>query len=508
MNSTMSSTLPGSTATPAAPGAAGTTGSAHVPGAAGRRPRTARPLENALFSAAMLGHRLPWADAPARLLGLDALTQEGATRQLLAHLRRSRGGGPVLISTLSGSFLVPLTPEDTAALLARGAACDALGPGVLLTRSGHRRGLYPHTDAPFGAPEAVGEVGGLLADELRGVLDRRLGDGTLSRADWVAWSARAVRRVVLGAAAAEDRLLSEVLRRAGGAVDRRERDRYDAALMRRLAPYLDEPDPASVAGRIGADRARGAGPAVAHLLDTASRAAGDTAVQALALLAAEVADTPGQAVATALLHYPPVDAVAHPVRADFVWEGLAVASGTEVLAMPARLRATAAAVPVGRAVPGPSGAGAPSPLCGAPTPCAAGAFAARVAEEIVAGIAAGCRPVLLEPRIARDRLPQRLDPDALRVVLGPVPGQPRDATAAARAAVTGRGRAPAAYGTLASASADLLDRHARELENCALHGGWSSDGAGEEFRAVLLGHAERCARAASDVRRAARRLAD
>ncbi|MFJ2766726.1 hypothetical protein [Streptomyces sp. NPDC087300] len=40
----------------------------------GRRPLAARPLESALFSAAMLGHRLPWTDAPARLLGLDALT--------------------------------------------------------------------------------------------------------------------------------------------------------------------------------------------------------------------------------------------------------------------------------------------------------------------------------------------------------------------------------------------------------------------------------------------------
>ncbi|MFF3807014.1 hypothetical protein [Streptomyces sp. NPDC002032] len=505
----MNSTLPDSTATPAAPSAAGTAGSVSPPVAAGRRPRTARPLENALFSAAMLGRRLPWTDAPARLLGLDALTQEGATRQLLAHLRRSRDGRPVLISTLFGSFLVPLTPEDTASLLARGAACAALGPGTLLTPSGHRRGLYPHTDTPVEALPADGDIGGPLAEELRGLLDGRPGDGIPGRADWLAWTARAVRRVVVGAAAAEDRLLSEVLRRAGEAVGPRERDRYDAALMRRLAPYLDEPDPASVAGRIGAARAHDAGPAVAHLLAVASRAAGDTAAQALALLAAEVTDTPAQAVASALHHYPPVDAVAHPVRADFVWEGLAVASGTEVLAMPARLRETSAAVPAARAVPGPPSAGEPSPLCGAPTPCAAGAFAARIAEEIVAGIAARSRPVLLAPRIPRDRLPLRLDPDTLRVALGPVPAaRPGDAAVAARAAVTGRGRAPAAYGSLASASADLLDRHARDLENCALHSGWSSDGAGEQFRTVLLGHAERCAQAASDVRRAARRLSD
>ncbi|MER5811275.1 hypothetical protein ABT143_24305, partial [Streptomyces sp. NPDC002033] len=75
-------------------------------------------------------------------------------------------------------------------------------------------------------------------------------------------------------------------------------------------------------------------------------------------------------------------------------------------------------------------------------------------------------------------------------------------------AFSGYPSSPAAYGSLASASADLLDRHARDLENCALHSGWSSDGAGEQFRTVLLGHAERCAQAASDVRRAARRLSD
>ncbi|MER5726874.1 hypothetical protein ABT084_00730 [Streptomyces sp. NPDC002138] len=478
------------------------------PAAVGRRPRAARPLESVVFSAAMLGHRLPWTDAPARLLGLDALTREGATRQLLAHLRRTHGGAPVRIGTPFGSFLVPLTPEDTAHLLARGDADAALGPAVRLTASGHRRGLYRHTDIPAEALPSAAEVGGLLADDVRRLLEGRLGDGTIGREDWCTGTARMARRVVVGAAAAEDRLLSEVLRRAGEAVGSREQGRHDAALLRRLGPYLEGPDPASVAGRIGSFPAADAVAAIAHLLDVVSRAAADTAAQALALLAVEACDTPARAVASALGHYPPIGAVAHPVRSDFVWEGLAIAAGTEVLAMPARLREAPAPDHDGA---GRSDAAGPSPLCGAPTPCTGADFAERVAGEIVRGVAAHARPVLIAPRFPRDRLPHGLDPETLRVAFGPgagtLPG-PRGAGIAARAAVTGRGCAPAAYGSLAAASATQLDRHAAELEQCAADSGWNSDAAGEQFRTVLLGHAERCARAAADVRRAARRLAD
>ncbi|MFE3284218.1 hypothetical protein ACFXJJ_14005, partial [Streptomyces sp. NPDC059233] len=73
--------------------------------------------------------------------------------------------------------------------------------------------------------------------------------------------------------------------------------------------------------------------------------------------------------------------------------------------------------------------------------------------------------------------------------------------------VAAHGYAPASYAALAQASAERLERHAESLAACAGHTGWNDDEAGEHFRMVLLGHADRCAKAAADVRRAAQRLA-
>ncbi|MDX3538537.1 hypothetical protein PV721_30155, partial [Streptomyces sp. MB09-01] len=66
----------------------------------------------------------------------------------------------------------------------------------------------------------------------------------------------------------------------------------------------------------------------------------------------------------------------------------------------------------------------------------------------------------------------------------------------------------AAYGARGRAGADLLDRHADRLSACAADSGWNGSEAGERFRTVLLAHADRCSRAAADVRSAARWLAD
>lgn len=91
---------------------------AESPATTARRPATAWPLENAVFSAAMFAHRLPWTDAPARALGLDALTRDGVRGGLLAHLRRTRSGRPVRLRTAFGTFLVPPSGADAASLLA------------------------------------------------------------------------------------------------------------------------------------------------------------------------------------------------------------------------------------------------------------------------------------------------------------------------------------------------------------------------------------------------------
>ncbi|MGE7391068.1 hypothetical protein ACQKM2_36930 [Streptomyces sp. NPDC004126] len=492
-------------------------------------PAPAGPLENAVFGAAMLAHRLPWADAPARALGLDSLTREGAARGVLAHLRRSRSGRPVRLRTPFGTFLVPLGPADTAALLAEGAAADALHPAVRLDAAGRRHGLHPHVPLPPDAVRSAAEFAGPLAEELEGVARARRDDHTLPWETWRPGLLRAARRVVAGAAAADDTLLSEVLVRTAAAAGSPAYERRAAALARRTAPYLADPEPGSVAA--GLVRGRAAGPAVpaartgaapqaaeggpgealAHTLAVVSEAAVTTAFQALALTAVGVPGaegSPAGAVALALAHFPPVEAAVHPVRTPFSWEGLAVGAGTEILAAPGWLGTADDTAGTGdprdtgdRAAPAGSGRGAPpadgpSPLCGSATRCTASAFAVQVAEEVVRYFTGAARPHLLSPALAPDRVPFTLAPDTLLLAL------PADGAAPPAARATG----PASYAVLARANAERLDGYARGLAACAAEPGWDGDETGERFRTRLLEHAERCGRAAADVRAAARRL--
>ncbi|GAA2620946.1 hypothetical protein GCM10010425_14150 [Streptomyces spororaveus] len=501
---------------------------ADSPATAARRPATAWALENAVFSAAMVARRLPWTDAPARALGLDALTRDGVTRRLLAHLRRTRSGRPVELSTPYGSFLVPLTSGDTEGLLTRADEAGALGPASGLTAGGRRYGLSAHVPldreaavAPAAAPEAQEALDALLAEDVDGAIAARRGDGTLEWHEWCRGMLRLSRRVVAGAGAAPDTLLSEVTAVATAAAGERSYESGYAALRRRLELHLADPDPDALAGRL---MERGAGPdaaapALAHALALVSEAAAGTALQALARLAEGAAVSSWDAVGEALRRYPPVAAAVYPVRVPFVWEDLAIGAGTEILRAPAWLR-------------GPGDTGGPDldpgplALCGSPAGCGAARFAALVAEGVVRVVTARVRPVLIAPGFTADRLPDVLDPRTLLVALqdiqDPVDGEDHDGPdgrhgragdgrvtvgTATAVPVSAYGYAPASYGALAHASADRLERHAESLAACADHGGWNRDEAGERFRMVLLGHAERCARAAEDVRRAARRLA-
>lgn len=494
---------------------------ADSPATTARPPATAWPLENAVFSAAMVAQRLPWMDAPARALGLDALTREGVTRRLLAYLRRTRSGRPVQLRTPFGPFLLPLAAADAAGLLAGADEAGALAPALGLTAGGHRYGLSPHVPLPRDAAVPAAELDALLAEDVDRVVAARRGDGTLDRHDWNRGMLRLARRVVVGAAAVEDTLLSEVTAAATAAADSRSYEGRAEALRRRLAPYLADPDPASLTGRLtaqGADR-KGTDPdaaaaAVAHALALVSDAAAKVVLQALALLAVGAAATPEAAVGEALRRYPPVAAAVYPVRADFVWQDLAVEAGTEILRVPGWLRALD---DEGSPDPGPSGPSAAEtsgmpPLCGAPTGCAATRFAALVAEQIVRAVTEALRPVVISPQFTADRLPDTLDPQTLVVALEDLSARPGDGRVTVGTAtalpVSAFGYAPAAYGALAHASADRLERHAESLAACAGNSGWSTDEEGERMRMVLLGHAERCATAADGVRRAAKRLTD
>ncbi|WP_328296768.1 hypothetical protein OG389_02415 [Streptomyces sp. NBC_00435] len=470
-----------------------------------RPPATAWALENTVFSAAMAAHRLPWTDAPARALGLDALTREGVTRALLEHLRRTRSGRPVRVSTPFGTFLVPLTPAVSESLLVRADEAGVLEPATGLTAGGHRYGLPPHTAVP---PEALVPDGGLpalVAEEADAAIAARRGDGTVERGAWCEVMGRLSRRLVAGEPAAGDTLLSEIVTRARSAKGRGAREELAAALHRRTtALYLEGSDPASLVGRLvaaGTDVDTVVA-AVAHVLDLVSEASSTTALQALALRSVEPALTPEEAVARALSHYPPVAAAVHRVRAPFVWEDLAIGAGTEILCAPGWLS------------PARDGArpGAwPSALCGAPSGCAATGFGALVAEELVRAVTAAARPFVLSPRLTAGRLPATLDARTLLVALEPSggPGDGRVTVGGPAAVpVRVRGCAPASYGALARASAERLEGHAESLAACAGAAGWAEDGTAEKFRMVLLDHSRRCADAADGVRRAADRLAD
>ncbi|THA52873.1 hypothetical protein [Streptomyces sp. A1136] len=474
---------------------------AESPATTARGPATARALENAVFSAAMLAHRLPWTDVPARALGLDALTREGVTSGLLAHLRRTRSGRPVRLRTAFGTFLVPSSRVDAAGLLARAEEAGVLGTPCGLTAGGLRYGLSPHVPLGREVPVARGQWAALVAEDVDGLIAARRGDGTVDWHEWRRGMARVARRVVVGAAAAEDTLLSEIVARASTESGSRSHAARTAALGRRLAPYLADADPDSPAGWLVAD---GAGPetaaaALAHALGVVGEAAAGATLQALALLSVGAVTGAGEAVGEALRRYPAVPAAVYPVSGAFVWEDTAVEAGTEILWAPGWARDE-----------DHSGAG-PSPLCGAPSGCAAARFAEHIAREVVGRVTEAVHPVVISPRFGADRLPEVLDPGTLLVAFREAEGLPGDGrvTVGLPAAVplSARGFAPAAYGALAHAGADRLERHSESLAACAGNGGWDVDEAGEAFRMTLLGHAERCARAADDVRRAAKRLA-
>lgn len=442
----------GTTATEAVSAAASATAS---------RPETAWPLENVLFSTALVAQRLPWADLPARALGVEALTLDGLTRRLMTHLRAGRPGRPVRLRTPFGAFVVPLTRAAAETLLTCADGAGALGTATRLAADGSRYALSPHV-APPDAWDAAAQHGldgpaGQVAEHLVRLPAARREDGTLDRDLWRHGMLRLSRLVVLGAGAADDTLLSELVTAAGASGGRAYEARA-AALRRRLAPYVAAAEPGSLAGRLASGRrdAEETYPAVAHALALVSTA---TTVSALDALAPSGAAAAEEAVESALDRHPPLSAVVYPVRVPVAAHGTALGAGDEILYLPQLL--------------GPRADGErtdPSwSLCGSPSGCAAARFAALVCGEVVRGVAAHGAPWAGDPAAA-----------------GRLSG----------------------HGMRAQAAADRLDGHAQTLSACATDPGWNGSEAGERFRMVLLAHADRCSRAATDVRRAARRLSD
>ncbi|MFI7382563.1 hypothetical protein [Streptomyces sp. NPDC049813] len=494
------------------------------------RPTSAWPLENALLSAVLAAQRVSWIDAPARALGLKPFTRRHLTRRVLAQLRRTSSGRPTRLRTAFGTFLMPLTTADATGLIGRADEAGARGAVTALTAAGRRLRLTPHAApaAPRETPETRGtpqmpvvEVRAAVDEAAARLLAARRTDGSLTRADWCALTARLARRIVLGAEAADDSLVSAILEAAGEAQDATGHTARVAALRRRLAPYVhgDRPDGAPWAALADDDRDE----VVEHALETVTRALADTAVQALALMTVDpltpAGDRAGRAVFEALRRYPPLAATVHQVRAPFTWQGLSVEAGTEILCATAWLRdLDDAEADDGAGGEGHGhGSGAPSAsLCAAPGPCAAAELAVLAAVELVGALTRHAEPVVLSPGLpglTPDALPDELPAASLRLALSATGAEPDVAVAGPGRAADGHlppgaGQSPAHYAGLVTAGARTLDEHARRLADCARQPGWNHDAFGEQCRMTLLAHAERCARAAADARRTAEWLAN
>ncbi|MFI1680638.1 hypothetical protein [Streptomyces sp. NPDC020607] len=480
---------------------------------ASRRPPKAWPLESALISAALAAQRVSWIDAPARALGLKPFTRQHLTRQVLAQLRRTANGWPTRLRTAFGTFLMPLNVDDATGLIDRAEETGARGTVTALTAEGRRLRVTPHAVLPVALGAVRAQVREAVGQEAAEIYAARRTDGSVARDDWCALTARLARRIVLGADAADDSLISAILEAVAQAEDSTEYAARAAALRRRLDAYVHAVHPGGLMGAVrgdvtedAADDSRDA--VVEHVLETLTRVLADTAAQALALLTVQplmpATDRTERAVGEALRRYPPLAASLHEVRAPFTWHDLEVDAGTEILCATAWLRDLDEAQGHGSHDPSAS-------LCAAPGPCAAAELAVLTVTELVRALTRHAEPVVLSPHLTPDALPAELPAASLRLALADDAHEAADP--AARPVADGYvapagGQSPAHYAASAEAGACSLEEHARRLTDCAQQSGWNHDAFGEQCRMTLLAHAERCTRAAADARRAAEWLAN
>ncbi|WP_329124793.1 hypothetical protein [Streptomyces sp. NBC_01465] len=464
------------------------------------RPALAWPLENTLVSAALAAQRISWIDAPARALGLKPFTRQQLTRQALAQVRRSTSGRPARVRTAFGSFLMPLSVDDACALIAQAEEAGARGTVASLTPEGRRTTLTAHAASARPLSALRTRVRSAAAEEAAELLAVRQADDTLPRAEWCAVTRRLARRIVLGDGGADDTLVSDILEATLGSANSAEHSERAAALRRRIDPYV----PAGTSAE--AEDVEAA--ALEHALEVVTRALDETVPQALALVTVQplmpATDRAELGVAEALRRYPPLAATVHEITAPFAWRGTAVEAGTEILCATAWLRDLDEGE---EGTPGPED---PSvSLCAAPAPCAAAELAVLAATELVRALTRHAEPVVRTPRLDPAALPATLPAASLGLALvqtGPVPVADTDTAERETfdaSAGPAAGQSPAHYAALASASARRLEEHARRLAECARQPGWNRDAFGEQCRMRLLAHAERCARAATDARRAA-----
>ncbi|MFJ6700674.1 hypothetical protein ACIQM4_32150 [Streptomyces sp. NPDC091272] len=477
------------------------------------RPSALWSYEGALLGALLTARQLPWLDAPARALGMRALTLDGLTELLAGHLNKVHAGHPLRLPTPLGTYLVPVGAADAGDLLLAARAAGALEPGAGLDHAGRPHGQPACAPVRYPARALERTAAAVAAQETVRLLAHRDSEDLIPAPNWTEAAQRIARRLVVGEAAADDTVLSRLVAATVQATGTRRQADWAEALRRRLTPYLGGSARSGLAGYL-TRRAelQEVAPAVEHTLALVTEALCHTVPLALAL--GTVADPdPGTAADTgqdraqdtvraALDLWPPVAATLYRTGRPFDWQGTEVPAGSTILCASAVLNALAR-----READGARPAPLTSPLCASADPCRATDLAVAVARSVVDAVGNASRPVLLAPALDRHRLPAVLGPEALRLALRDPEGEPVPARPEPRRTGTSRDLAPQGeptshYARLATAGAARLARHADGLVECADDARWHGP-VGEKFRLALLGHARRCAVTAADLRHAA-----
>ncbi|WP_232306515.1 cytochrome P450 [Thermobifida cellulosilytica] len=290
------------------------TGSRTAPGRSAAAPPSLprlSPAERARVAAALLAPLVARGAVVRRRGGVAAVGALDADRRAVETLRLLRAGygsGPVRADLFGRRTVLLLTPGQVRRVLdgspepftpanreKRGALAHFQPHGVLVSRGPERERRREFTEAALDSRHRVHALAdsflAVVRDEVE-ILDRALGGvGELTWPRWAPSVWNAVRAVVLGRAARDDRRLTDLLARlrsdANWSFLRPRRARLRARFEERLRGHLDRPDPHCLAGAATGEAPGSAEAAeqVPHWL-FAFDAAVTSAFRALALLAA------------------------------------------------------------------------------------------------------------------------------------------------------------------------------------------------------------------------------
>lgn len=410
---------------------------------------------------------------PGGVAAADALDADRHAVRTLRRLRAAHGSGPVRADLFGRRAVLLLTPGQVRRVLAgspepfspaslekRGALGHFQPHGVLISQGVERQRRREFHEAALETGRRVHSLAGSFLPVLREeveVLDRALGaDGELTWSRFAPSLWNAIRAVVLGGAARDDRRLTDLLARLRSDANwfylRPRRERLRARFDERLRGHLDRPDPHSLAGAFAEDAPGGVDAAgqVPHWL-FAFDAAVITAFRALALLAAhpEQAEAvraelgghnPASAEGVARLErlratvleavrlWPTTPALLRDSTADTEWDGAVVPAGTTFVVFSAFFHRDPERLPYAdRFAPqiwldGTAERDGMVPFSGGPAECAGRELVLFTVTALLAALLERREVRLVEPAGLRpDRpLPHSLNHFALRLATGPV----------------------------------------------------------------------------------------